>query len=56
MDADNNPKPIGDQREKDTVATMTIVGGAMNIEIKFGKSVRNFIRNFCILIFFCSLT
>ena len=36
--AESEPKPIGDQREKDTVATMAIVGGATNIEIKFAKS------------------
>ena len=35
--ADSKPKPIGDQREKETVATMAIVGGATNIEMKFAK-------------------
>ena len=36
--AESEPKPIGDQREKETVATMAIVGGATNIEMKFAKS------------------
>ncbi len=35
--AESKPKPIGDQREKETVATITIVGGATNIEMKFAK-------------------
>ena len=35
--ADSKPKPIGDQREKETVATMAIVGGAINIDIKFAN-------------------
>ena len=34
----SKPKPIGDQREKETVATIAIVGGATKIEIKFAKS------------------
>jgi hypothetical protein len=32
------PKPMGDQREKHTVAITATVGGATNIEIKFAKS------------------
>ena len=35
--AESKPKPIGDHREKETVATMAIVGGATNIEMKFAK-------------------
>ena len=35
--AESKPKPIGDQREKATVATIAIVGGAINIEMKFAK-------------------
>lgn len=35
--AESKPKPIGDQREKETVATIAIVGGATNIEIKFAS-------------------
>lgn len=35
--AESRPKPIGDQREKDTVATMAIMGGETNFETKFAK-------------------
>ena len=35
--AESKPKPIGDHREKATVATTAIVGGAINIEMKFAK-------------------
>ena len=33
----SKPKPIGDQREKETVATKAIVGGETNFEIKSAK-------------------
>ncbi len=35
--AESKPKPIGDQREKETAATIAIVGGATNIEMKFAN-------------------
>jgi len=34
---ERKPKPIGDQRENETVATIAIVGGATNIDMKFAK-------------------
>ena len=34
---ERNPKPMGDQREKETIATIAIVGGATNSEMKFAK-------------------
>lgn len=36
--AESMPKPMGDQKEKQTVAITATVGGATNIEIKFAKS------------------
>ena len=36
--AESKPKPMGDHKEKEIVATIAIVGGATNIEIKLAKS------------------
>ena len=42
--AEREPKPIGDQSEKQIVAIIATVGGATNMEIKFAKSRVN---SFC---------
>ncbi len=54
--AESKPKPIGDHREKETVANIAIVGGATNIEIKFAKSCPNSVREFWLVQVFFSNT
>ena len=37
--AESKPKPMGDHKEKETVAIIATVGGATNIEIKLANSL-----------------
>lgn len=49
------PKPMGDQREKQTVAITATVGGATKIEIKFAKSQLCPVFEFLQLLFACAI-
>ena len=51
----SKPKPIGDQRENAIVATIVIVGGEPNIEIKFATSWPIFACELCLLLFVISV-
>jgi hypothetical protein len=53
--AESIPKPMGDQREKQTVAITATVGGATNIEIKFAKSQLCPVFEFLQPIFECAI-
>jgi hypothetical protein len=49
--ADKEPKPMGDHKEKHTVAIIATVGGATKIEIKLAKSCVNSLCAPCLFFF-----
>lgn len=51
----SKPRPIGDQREITIVATMVIVGGETNFEMKSATSWPISVCELCLLLFVISV-